>query len=137
MMNFKTIFIIVFNFVSWKWFLTWIRYVCVRSVFSISAKYSSLTVTMILTLRKFLSLIFSVIYFQNPFTFYHWCGTLLVFGGTLMFSDFKSSKLKDQWCMIFINLFTYLSNKYFLYKWSSFLFCLMDAFLAISLISLC
>jgi len=32
-------------------------------------------------------LLFSIWYFQNPFTLLHWFGTVLVFGGTLAFSD--------------------------------------------------
>jgi UDP-xylose/UDP-N-acetylglucosamine transporter B4 len=39
------------------------------------------------TLRKFISLIFSIFYFKNPFSFYHWVGTCLVFGGTIIFLD--------------------------------------------------
>ncbi|GFQ69782.1 UDP-xylose and UDP-N-acetylglucosamine transporter [Trichonephila clavata] len=63
------------------------QYICVRSVFTIGSKYSSLTVTMIITCRKFISLIFSIIYFNNPFTPVHWLGTFLVFAGTLCFTD--------------------------------------------------
>ncbi|XP_054712120.1 nucleotide sugar transporter SLC35B4-like [Uloborus diversus] len=66
------------------------QYICVRSVFTIAAKYSSLTVTMIITFRKFVSLIFSIIYFQNPFTNLHWFATFLVFAGTLLFTDLKN-----------------------------------------------
>jgi hypothetical protein len=46
-----------------------------------------LTVTLVLTLRKFLSLIFSVVYFSNPFTWNLGLGSVLVFTGTLVFSD--------------------------------------------------
>lgn len=66
------------------------QYICVRSVFTIASKYSSLTVTMIITCRKFISLIFSIIYFNNPFTLLHWFGTFLVFAGTLCFTDIGS-----------------------------------------------
>ncbi|KAG7156249.1 UDP-xylose and UDP-N-acetylglucosamine transporter-like 1, partial [Homarus americanus] len=48
---------------------------------------TALTVTLVLTLRKFLSLVFSIIYFQNPFTLHHWLGTFMVFTGTLLFLD--------------------------------------------------
>ncbi|XP_045619661.2 nucleotide sugar transporter SLC35B4 [Procambarus clarkii] len=65
------------------------QYVCISSVFTLTSECTSLTVTLILTLRKFLSLTFSIIYFQNPFTISHWIGTVLVFGGTLLFSDIK------------------------------------------------
>ena len=37
--------------------------------------------------RKFLSLLFSIWYFQNPFSTVHWIGTSLVFGGIILFSD--------------------------------------------------
>lgn len=62
------------------------QYLCVSSVFRLTSECNSLTVTLVLTLRKFLSLVFSIIYFQNPFTFYHWIGTVLVFTGTLLFT---------------------------------------------------
>jgi UDP-xylose/UDP-N-acetylglucosamine transporter B4 len=62
------------------------QYVCVRSVFILTSEYASLTVTLVITLRKFLSLIFSVLYFQNPFTVYHWAGSLLTFTGSMIFS---------------------------------------------------
>ncbi|KAG8194105.1 hypothetical protein JTE90_003046 [Oedothorax gibbosus] len=63
------------------------QYICVRSVFTIVSRYSALTVTMIITCRKFISLVFSILYFQNPFTPAHWWGTALVFTGTLLFTD--------------------------------------------------
>ena len=34
-----------------------------------------------------MSLIFSIIYFKNEFTTLHWFGAVLVFGGTLMFTE--------------------------------------------------
>jgi UDP-xylose/UDP-N-acetylglucosamine transporter B4 len=39
------------------------------------------------TLRKFVSLLFSIVYFQNEFTFAHWLGTFLVFSGTMIFTE--------------------------------------------------
>jgi len=65
--------------------------VCVSSVFSLTAQCSSLTVNLVVTLRKFLSLLLSVIYFNNDFTAFHWLGTFLVFTGTLLFTDVLSS----------------------------------------------
>merc|ERR1712048_167597 len=50
------------------------QYVCISSVFVLTTECVSLTVTLVVTLRKFLSLIFSIWYFQNPFTLYHWIG---------------------------------------------------------------
>lgn len=63
------------------------QYLCVNSVYKLAAECQSLTVTVVLTLRKFFSLLFSVIYFQNPFTFAHYIGTTLVFTGTIVFSE--------------------------------------------------
>lgn len=63
------------------------QYVCIKGVFILTSECPSLIVTLVVTLRKFVSLLFSIIYFQNPFTLYHWIGTALVFGGTLIFTD--------------------------------------------------
>jgi len=40
-----------------------------------------------MTLRKFLSLLISISYFNNPFSVLHWLGTSLVFVGILLFAD--------------------------------------------------
>lgn len=63
------------------------QYLCISSVYALTAECSSLTTTLVITLRKFLSLIFSIIYFRNPFTVYHWIGTILVFLGTAIFTE--------------------------------------------------
>ena len=64
---------------------------CIRSVFILTTECTSLTVTLVVTLRKFLSLLISIAYFDNPFTVSHWLGTALVFIGTIMFADVFSS----------------------------------------------
>ena len=56
-------------------------------MFLLTAECTSLTVTLVLTLRKFLSLIFSIVYFSNPFTWVLAVGSVLVFGGSMLFSD--------------------------------------------------
>lgn len=63
------------------------QYVCISSVYVLTTECSSLTVTLVVTLRKFVSLLFSIVYFNNPFTVYHWVGTLLVFAGTIIFTE--------------------------------------------------
>ncbi|XP_015414898.1 PREDICTED: UDP-xylose and UDP-N-acetylglucosamine transporter isoform X7 [Myotis davidii] len=63
------------------------QYVCIRGVFILTTECTSLTVTLVVTLRKFVSLIISILYFQNPFTVWHWLGTLCVFIGTLMYTE--------------------------------------------------
>lgn len=63
------------------------QYMCISSVYVLTAECTSLTVTLVLTLRKFLSLLVSVVYFKNEFTIYHWMGTILVFTGTAIFTE--------------------------------------------------
>ena len=63
------------------------RFVCIKSVFVLTTECSSLTVTLVVTLRKFVSLLFSIFYFNNPFTAQHWFATFLVFGGTFIFVE--------------------------------------------------
>jgi len=66
------------------------QHLCISAVFVLTTECASLTVTLVVTLRKFLSLLFSIWYFSNPFTLLHWLGTSLVFGGTILFSDLPS-----------------------------------------------
>ncbi|XP_071818014.1 UDP-xylose and UDP-N-acetylglucosamine transporter-like [Apostichopus japonicus] len=63
------------------------QYVCIRGVFILTTECPSLVVTLVVTLRKFVSLVFSIWFFQNPFTIGHWCGTFLVFSGVLLFTE--------------------------------------------------
>lgn len=67
------------------------QYVCIRGVFILTTECASLTVTLVVTLRKFLSLIISILYFHNPFTTWHWVGTAVVFLGTLLYTEVWSS----------------------------------------------
>ena len=60
------------------------NFLCIHSVFVLQTECSPLTVTLLVTLRKFLSLLFSIYYFSNPFTATHAAGTALVFGGALV-----------------------------------------------------
>jgi len=60
---------------------------CINSVFVLTTECASLTVTLVVTLRKFFSLLVSIYYFNNPFTVTHWVGTTLVFAGTFLYSD--------------------------------------------------
>jgi len=64
-----------------------LQYICIFSVFVLTTECTSLTASLVLTVRKFISVLFSIWYFQNPFTSLHWVGTGLVFGGILLFSD--------------------------------------------------
>jgi len=62
------------------------QWVCIKFVYMANAEMDSLSVTLLVTLRKFLSLLVSIVYFGNVFTLQHWLGTALVFGGTMVFS---------------------------------------------------
>jgi UDP-xylose/UDP-N-acetylglucosamine transporter B4 len=76
--------------ISLWWILlinTVLQYLCMRSVYKLQTLCSSLTVTLVITLRKFVSLIISIVYFQNPFTTAHWLGAACVFIGVILFSD--------------------------------------------------
>lgn len=63
------------------------QFICISSVYVLTTECSSLIVTLVLTLRKFVSLLFSIFYFKNPFTPYHWLGTVLVLLGTILFTE--------------------------------------------------
>jgi len=63
------------------------QYLCISAVFVLTTECPSLTASLVLTFRKFLSLLFSIWYFQNPFTVAHWVGTCMVFCGIILFSD--------------------------------------------------
>uniref|UniRef100_A0AC35U5G2 TPT domain-containing protein n=1 Tax=Rhabditophanes sp. KR3021 TaxID=114890 RepID=A0AC35U5G2_9BILA len=69
-----------------------LQWVCISFVYQLNSVTDSLTVTLVVTLRKFLSLLVSIFWFQNPFTTMHWFGAILVFGGTLAFADIWGSK---------------------------------------------
>lgn len=75
--------------VLWQYLIASVitQYCCIRSVFYLTSECTSLTVTLLITLRKFVSLVFSVFFFKNSFTFYHWIGTAFVFCGALIYAD--------------------------------------------------
>ena len=62
------------------------QYVCISGVFMMTGAAGSLAMTLTISLRKFVSLVLSIVFFRNPFTLRHWIATFLVFGGTLMYS---------------------------------------------------
>ena len=74
------------------------QYVCVSGVHRLSANASSLTLNLVLSLRKVLSLFLSVILFNNPFTSNHVIGALLVTFGTFFYTHkpkIQSESKKD------------------------------------------
>lgn len=63
------------------------HYICVRSVYALIGQVGALSTTLLLTLRKFLSLLFSVWYFDNVFYASHWFGALLVLLGCMYYAE--------------------------------------------------
>ncbi|KAK5971456.1 UDP-xylose and UDP-N-acetylglucosamine transporter [Trichostrongylus colubriformis] len=64
-----------------------LQYICINNVYRLTALTTSLNVTMVITLRKFLSLFVSFVVFNNSFNILHFVGATFVFLGSLMFSN--------------------------------------------------
>eukprot|EP00842_Homolaphlyctis_polyrhiza_P004061 jgi/Hompol1/4656/HPOL_001519-RA len=67
-------------------YLSWnvaTQYICISGVHKLSSMSTAVTLNLILTVRKFISLLLSVILFNNPFTTQNWIGAITVFIGTL------------------------------------------------------
>jgi UDP-xylose/UDP-N-acetylglucosamine transporter B4 len=62
-------------------------YVCLTGVFRTSSIVPPLTLTMILSVRKFLSTVVSVLWFKNAWTNLHSLAVPLIFGGALIYSQ--------------------------------------------------
>ncbi len=60
--------------------------VCVIRRTQLTSAYDPLTVSMVLTVRKLVSLAVSVVAFSNTFTMFHIVGTTVVFVGALGFT---------------------------------------------------
>ncbi|KAJ1967639.1 golgi uridine diphosphate-N- acetylglucosamine transporter, partial [Dimargaris xerosporica] len=63
------------------------QYMCAIGVNQLTARASSLTVNLVLNLRKLISLVLSVILFNNPFSHQAKLGCMLVFLGTFIYSQ--------------------------------------------------
>lgn len=68
------------------------QWICIYFVYQLNSKLDSLSVTLVVTLRKFLSLLISIFWFGSVFTTLSWIGAALVFGGTLIFAYEKPKK---------------------------------------------
>lgn len=62
------------------------QFSCISSVYKLATECTSFTVTLVVTNRKFLSLMFSIYYFGNIFTWKHYLGSGMIFAGTLAIS---------------------------------------------------
>ena len=59
----------------------------VNGVYKITGLTSSLTGNLTITIRKFISLLISVVYFKNDFTVLHWVGAIGVLVGTMLYTQ--------------------------------------------------
>lgn len=62
------------------------QYSCIAGVNRMTSVATSLTLNLVLNLRKFMSLIFSILYFNNHFGLGAMAGTALVIGGTVIYT---------------------------------------------------
>jgi UDP-xylose/UDP-N-acetylglucosamine transporter B4 len=62
------------------------QYICISGVHQLTSVASSLTVNLILTFRKFVSLLISIYYFRKQFGIWFWVGCGMVFLGILLYS---------------------------------------------------
>eukprot|EP01138_Halocafeteria_seosinensis_P006557 gb/GECG01006703.1/.p1 GENE.gb/GECG01006703.1/~~gb/GECG01006703.1/.p1 ORF type:complete len:436 (+),score=25.59 gb/GECG01006703.1/:1-1308(+) len=79
--------------VMW-WFAAWnvvTQYICLSGVFRLFSHADALTATLVMTVRKCLSLLLSVKLFDNTFTDLHWIGASLVFSAALYYSTTPSA----------------------------------------------
>jgi UDP-xylose/UDP-N-acetylglucosamine transporter B4 len=60
--------------------------VCIIGVAKLTSITSSVSVNLVLSVRKFLSLILSILIFKNEFGNMNWVGAVLVFMGTLFYA---------------------------------------------------
>ncbi|ORX47883.1 hypothetical protein BCR36DRAFT_330063 [Piromyces finnis] len=75
------------------------QYICVSGVQKLSSICSSVTLNLILNVRKFISLLISVIFFKNPFSKMSWFGSIFVFAGVIWYvkaSDMLKKKEKTK-----------------------------------------
>ena len=62
------------------------QYVCIRGVFLLTGHLSPLGTTVVVTFRKFVSLVISVLLFRNAWSPLHTAGAVLVFSGVLVYT---------------------------------------------------
>lgn len=51
---------------------------CIQGVYSLTSSSGTVTCTLTITLRKFISILLSIWYFNNTFTIYHWIGSSIL-----------------------------------------------------------
>ncbi|CAE7293415.1 slc35b4 [Symbiodinium sp. CCMP2456] len=66
--------------------------ICLKGVFRTSATVTPLALTIILSVRKFLSVVVSIVLFSNPWTAQHSAATVLIFGGAFAYSQVREAR---------------------------------------------
>ncbi|OLQ04620.1 Adenylate kinase [Symbiodinium microadriaticum] len=66
--------------------------ICLKGVFRTSATVTPLALTIILSVRKFLSVVVSIVLFSNPWTPQHSAATVLIFGGAFAYSQVREAR---------------------------------------------
>ncbi|KAL7071330.1 hypothetical protein ACQ4LE_009242 [Meloidogyne hapla] len=64
-----------------------LQFICIQSVYRLTSTLNSLQITMLLTLRKFLNIFFSILLFKHQFGWQHFLSTTLVLVGTFTFYE--------------------------------------------------
>ncbi len=72
------------------------QHMCVGGVYYLSSISNALTLTLVVTVRKFVSILISVILFEHQFQWIHWISVILVFGGTFAFAMYEEYAKKKQ-----------------------------------------
>ena len=62
------------------------QFACVSGVYRLTSSASTLTTTLVITCRKFVSVLLSVAWFAHAFSRAHWLGTAVVFLGTAVYA---------------------------------------------------
>lgn len=70
--------------------------ICIKGVFRLSAHYSPLTVNITLSVRKFLSVLFSIVWFGNAWTILHSIATVAIFGGVFAYSQCPAPQAREK-----------------------------------------
>lgn len=60
---------------------------CIKGVFRLYTRHSTLAVNITLSVRKFLTVVISILFFGNPWSSQHSMGAVLVFGGAFLYSS--------------------------------------------------
>lgn len=68
------------------------QHLCISGVYAFQAVAGAVSLNFVLTIRKFISLVFSVWYFGNSFSNTHWLGSVLVFLGIFVYSGITDLK---------------------------------------------